>query len=465
MLWLIQLFDREINLVREELEQVVNEASRSVMYESLVPEKTDDSNYREFFLSPRWVNFKTAFDAITDSEANRYLNSSFASLAFKDSVVVNIHFQVFSGASVNLKPVPGHLSPPVRPVNNLTDQRSINKMDSTVQLLLRKARLNISFYYKAVRYHNNDEVISCSTTTPAANPAYQSHKYSYDLRSKNKYQLVVPSLHIVVLWRMRYYIISAAIMIVLIGLACFYILRSLANKQLYAEAKAAFTSNMSHELKTPLAIIEVALDSITRYNLQAKPEKLANYIDISKNELQRLKLIIDKALGMEDIDKGNIKLNAELYDVQQCLKLVSASMNIQGINKDAVIICEPSSEPCFVSGDPVHLTNVFYNLIENALKYGHPGVYVDVVCNCNSEFAKISIKDNGPGISSIYHDKIFERFFRVPGEEQIHQVKGSGLGLNYVKQIVEMHGGSVTVQSEPGKGSNFIVNLPLLNQQ
>jgi signal transduction histidine kinase len=261
-----------------------------------------------------------------------------------------------------------------------------------------------------------------------------------------------------------YYICSAFVLILLIGFACYYILKSIANKQLYAEAKAAFTSNMSHELKTPLAIIEVALDSITRYNLLAKPEKLNNYLEISKTELQRLKQIIDKTIRLDDIDKGNIKLHQELYDVQQCLNLVVASMNVQVNNKEAVIIYEPSADPCFVNGDPVHLTNVFYNLVENALKYGQPGVHVEVACTCNADTAKISIKDDGPGIEAIYHDKIFERFFRISGADDAPHVEGSGLGLNYVKQIVEMHGGRVNVQSEQKKGSKFMVYLPVFNQ-
>nr|WP_255484779.1 HAMP domain-containing sensor histidine kinase [Mucilaginibacter sp. X5P1] len=263
---------------------------------------------------------------------------------------------------------------------------------------------------------------------------------------------------------MRIYICSAFVLILLIGFACYYILKSIANKQLYAEAKAAFTSNMSHELKTPLAIIEVALDSITRYNLLAKPEKLNNYLEISKTELQRLKQMIDKALRLDDIDKGNIKLHQELYDVQQCLTLVVASMSVQVINKNATITYKPSAEPCFVSGDPVHLTNVFYNLIENALKYGQTGVHIEVDCTCNADRVRVSIKDNGPGIEAIYHDKIFDRFFRIPGADDKPHVEGSGLGLNYVKQIVEMHGGSVNVQSEKGKGSKFMVYLPVFKQ-
>ncbi|WP_428331661.1 sensor histidine kinase [Mucilaginibacter sp.] len=465
LIWLDQLFKKQYQLVEEELEQVVNKASRETMYKNLLGDISGNGDYRQFFLSPRWINLKTAFDAITDSEVNRYLNSSFASSAFRDSVVVNIHLQVYSGkAAVNHVAMAPSSPKQVSPGMLAIDQRSVLKMDSTVKVLLKQADLNVDAYYGAFRYRNNDEQITYSINNPVTHPAFRSRKYSYDLRSKNKYELIVPGLDSLVLWRMRIYICSAFVLILLIGFACYYILKSIANKQLYAEAKAAFTNNMSHELKTPLAIIEVALDSITRYNLLAKPEKLNTYLEISKTELQRLKQMIDKALRLDDLDKGNIKLHQELYDVQQCLKLVVASMSVQVINKNATIIYEPLEEPCFVSGDPVHLTNVFYNLIENALKYGQAGVHVVVVCTSDANTVKISIKDNGPGIEAIYHDKIFERFFRVSSAYDVPHVEGSGLGLNYVKQIIEMHGGSVNVQSEKGKGSKFMVYLPVFKQ-
>ena len=137
-------------------------------------------------------------------------------------------------------------------------------------------------------------------------------------------------------------------------------------------------------------------------------------------------------------------------------------MRLQIENAGAELTWHPLEKPCFVTGDPVHLTNVFYNLIENALKYGGKGVKLTVSCSLNAREVAISFKDNGPGIAGIYHDRVFERFFRVPaGTTDVHNVKGTGLGLNYVQQMVEKHGGHIKLISEPGKGSNFIINLPL----
>jgi signal transduction histidine kinase len=217
---------------------------------------------------------------------------------------------------------------------------------------------------------------------------------------------------------------------------------------------------MTHELKTPVAVIEAALDAITRYELSRDPAKLENYVDISKAQLKRLNLMIDKVLNLDQLDNGAIKLRPELFDVQQGLKSVVTSMRLRKGNSAARINYIPADTPCFVDGDPVHLTNVFYNLIDNALKYGGSPAVITVSCSCDAEQVHISIKDNGPGIAKIYRERVFERFFRVPDHPDIHNVKGSGLGLHYVRQIIEKHQGKVQVQSEVGKGSNFIIDLP-----
>ena len=119
-------------------------------------------------------------------------------------------------------------------------------------------------------------------------------------------------------------------------------------------------------------------------------------------------------------------------------------------------------KPLFVSGDPIHLSNVFFNLIENALKYGGKGVKLQIDCQKHSNNVVISFKDNGPGIADIYRERIFERYFRISsGGTDIHNVKGTGLGLNYVKQVIEKHGGSITLTIVPSGGSDFKINLPL----
>ena len=148
--------------------------------------------------------------------------------------------------------------------------------------------------------------------------------------------------------------------------------------------------------------------------------------------------MIDKVLNLEQLDNGQERLRTELFDVQEGLAKVISSMRVQVEKAGAIINFTPFAIPCFVSGDPVHLSNVFFNLIENALKYGSSHVKLDILCSVSAHEVKITFRDNGPGITKIYHRRIFERFFRVPAlSADIHNVNGIGLGLNYVKHIVE----------------------------
>lgn len=263
---------------------------------------------------------------------------------------------------------------------------------------------------------------------------------------------------------MRYYLISSVLMLVLTALAFIFLFRVLRSQRLYTQARLAFTGNMTHELKTPVAVIEAALDAITRYELSRDQAKLDNYIDISKAQLKRLNQMIDKVLNLDQFDNGEVNLRSELFDVQQGLESVVTSMRLRNNKGSTTINYLPAEAPCFVDGDPVHLTNVFYNLIDNALKYSGPKATITVSCSCTSQQVQVSIKDNGPGIAKIHRDRIFERFFRVPDHPDVHNVKGSGLGLHYVKQIVEKHHGKIQVKTEPGKGSNFIIDLPAYHE-
>jgi len=182
------------------------------------------------------------------------------------------------------------------------------------------------------------------------------------------------------------------------------------NQQLYAQAKQAFTGNMTHELKTPVATVSVALESIIRYGLVNDPDKLQKYVDISQIELDRLNKMIEKVLNLDEMDNGQTRLRKELYDVQQGLHQVWSSMQLQTDNTKATIVYHPSTDPCFVNGDPVLLSNVFYNLIDNALKYGGKGVGIVVKSLTENGKVIISFADNGPGIANAYHERVLTAF-------------------------------------------------------
>jgi nitrogen-specific signal transduction histidine kinase len=466
LVWLNQLFKAQRVQVIRDLEQLVGQSAGMSSYLSLVTEEERKTNYGNFFLSPEWLQFKQAYN---NMRFNR-ITSRFNSDTKGDSTFVNISLRVFNGQTSMAKhrhmvtTTVTHFDKGVTMAQERdSDRVDLRRMDSIVHQQLGHFGIQVKSMYIVYTY-NGKKKYDGNSYKPSSDIDFTSQQYSYNLRFLGMYQLVVPSVKNIVFYRMRYYLISSCFMIMLTTAVFFFILRLMRNQRLYTQARIAFTGNMTHELKTPVATISLALETIMENNLENDPRTLRSYLDISRSELRRLNLMIDKVLNLEHFDNGQMKLRTELFDVQQGLQQVIDTMRLQLENSGAIVSFEPMALPCFVTGDPVHLTNVFYNLIENALKYGGDNLMLFISCHKSTHEAKITFKDNGPGIASAYHEKIFERFFRVPSAtNDIHNVKGTGLGLNYVKQIIEKHGGHIKLESEIGKGSSFIIYLPTIS--
>jgi len=459
--WLIQLFRAQQIQVKRDFEQAVSNAAQMSDYLSVAPGHENSENFRNFFLSPEWLQIKQAFTRLRD----RRLGGSFSSEIRSDSTIITIGLHI-----ANDKPKLSnrniiHTFDEDETLESVmaADKRDLQRMDSLVKAECLRAQLNVDTYHVLYNY-DSGKPESPSIWEKAKKADYRSQLYGYNLNFfLHTYQLVVPSINAAVYYRMRYYLISSLLMLILTGLAFIFLFRVIRTQRMYTQARIAFTGNMTHELKTPVSVIEAALDAITRYQLFREPARLENYIAISKSELQRLILMIDKVLNLDQLDHGDVKLRKELYDVQQGLESVVSAMRLR-IAQGTTIKYISADEPCFVDGDPVHLTNVFYNLIDNASKYCGPHAVITITSNCDADNVHISFQDNGPGIDKIYWERVFERFFRIPNNPNIHNIKGSGLGLHYVKQIVERHDGRIQLRSELGKGSNFIIELPAYHE-
>jgi signal transduction histidine kinase len=460
--WLTQLFRAQRVQVKRDLDQVVSDAARKSDYLSVVHGHENSENFRNFFLSPEWLQIKQAFTRMR----GRNFGGSFSSDIKSDSTILTIGLHIG-----NNKPRLGygHIKRTydkgeTKESVSALDKIDLRRMDSLIKVECERAQLRVEPYHVLYNYETSKPE-NPDAWKRARQADYQSQLYGYNLNFfLHTYQLVVQSIDGVVWYRMRYYLLSTLLMLFLTGAAFIFLFRVIRSQRMYTQARIAFTGNMTHELKTPVSVIEAALDAITRYQLSRDPAKLENYIDISKSELHRLNLMIDKVLSLDQLDSGEVKLRPELYDVQQGLESVVSSMRLRNGQQGTAINYTPAEEPCFVNGDPVHLTNVFYNLIDNALKYSGAGANITITCNCIADHVQISFQDNGPGIPKIHQARVFERFFRVSDNPDIHNVKGSGLGLHYVKQIVEQHGGKIQLRSEPGKGSNFIIELSAYNE-
>jgi two-component system phosphate regulon sensor histidine kinase PhoR len=234
--------------------------------------------------------------------------------------------------------------------------------------------------------------------------------------------------------------------------------RNLLRQRKLTEIKNEFISNITHELKTPIATVGVAIEALRNFNAINDPQRTQEYLDISQNELLRLSLLVDKVLKLSMFEKKEIELKYELVDLKGVVDEVVSSMKLQ-IEKYNASVSVSADGDTHLQGDRLHLLSVVFNLLDNALKYGNSNTAVKFELKEKENEVELTVADNGIGISPEYQDRIFEKFFRVP-LGNTHNTKGYGLGLSYVSHVVQRHKGKIEVESQPGIGSKFIITLP-----
>ncbi|HLP53358.1 MAG TPA: HAMP domain-containing sensor histidine kinase [Chitinophagales bacterium] len=226
------------------------------------------------------------------------------------------------------------------------------------------------------------------------------------------------------------------------------------------DLKTDFINNMTHEFKTPVATISLASQMLKNEKVLHNPEKILNYSGIIDEENKRLSGHIENVLQVARLDRGEFKLNKEPVNINDLLTEITDTLELRVQNENGQLVKQFNATKAVVNGDLFHLTNAFYNMFDNAIKYKKDDhLKITVSTRNNLRGVIISIEDEGIGISRENQKKVFEKFYRVP-TGNIHNVKGFGLGLSYVKVIVTAHGGDIRVDSEPGKGSRFEIFIP-----
>ncbi len=228
-------------------------------------------------------------------------------------------------------------------------------------------------------------------------------------------------------------------------------------QNLFARQKDDFISNISHELKTPVATAKIAIEALSRYDAINDPERARRYIGMAGWELNRLDAMISKIMDMTQADHGILVLDLQKIYLPQLLQEITDSLQQVLLQKNMQLQLAINPEGAYVLADPTHLTGTIYNLVDNAIKYGNELVRIDLYREHRQVHLKIS--DKGPGVPADYREKIFEKFVRVP-QENIHNIKGYGLGLSYARYITEAHKGKLRLIAEPGWGAIFDICLP-----
>ncbi len=258
------------------------------------------------------------------------------------------------------------------------------------------------------------------------------------------------------LWGM---LLISIILIIVIVYSFTYTIATIFRQKRLSEMKNDFINNMTHEFKTPVSTISLACEALSDKELRGSEELLDNYLSMIREENQRLSVMAEKILQAAVIEKGQLKMKKEKIDIHHIITDVIKNLKIQVEIKDGEIISNFGASRPLIEGDKVHVTNLFYNLLDNANKYSPKKPLIRVTTDNVHNGIVIQIEDNGIGISKNEQKKIFDKLYRVP-TGNIHDVRGFGLGLNYVKAIVEEHHGKITLESEVNNGTKFRIFLP-----
>jgi signal transduction histidine kinase len=282
---------------------------------------------------------------------------------------------------------------------------------------------------------------------------------TYPANPMHQYAATMGGVRSLLLGRIRLEILFSLFVTTMIGGAFLLMFRSLRAQERLMEMKNDFIRNVTHELKTPVATVSVALEALASFRAMNNPEKTDEYLGIARHELERLNLLTDKVLKTAIFEDKGIVFSPESVDLSAVADKVINSFRLLFDREKASLTLKKEGDSFTLRGSEDHLTNMLYNLVENAFKYSPSLKDVSVTLRASPRQVEVSVADRGIGINPEYHQKIFEKFFRIPNGD-IHTFKGHGLGLSYVAGVVRAHHGTIRVTSEPGKGSIFTVTLP-----
>ncbi len=254
-------------------------------------------------------------------------------------------------------------------------------------------------------------------------------------------------------------ILFSLVLLLLSASAFFLSYRNLKMQYRLHQLKNDFISNMSHELKTPVSTIKVALEALQTKGVQDNPAKVNEYLNMAELETERLDLLINKVLSTSLAEEGATIFQKEKINLVQSCKELIQQQQLRLERASAALYFESTTDPLFVLADSFHLQGVLLNLLDNSLKYALDKPQMSLILSENENFVVLKLSDNGPGIPEEFHTKVFEKFFRVPAGN-LHNVKGYGLGLSYVAFVVKQHNGSIKVKNNIEGGCTFSIQFP-----
>jgi two-component system phosphate regulon sensor histidine kinase PhoR len=282
-------------------------------------------------------------------------------------------------------------------------------------------------------------------------PTWSNYAYYFGVQFPNREAHLINQMEI---WSF------SSLVLLLVILFFVYTLFVILKQKRLSEIQKDFINNMTHEFKTPISTIAVSTEVLKDPDIIHQPERLLNYATIIEKENTRLKQQVERVLQMAKLDKEDIGLKKEKVDVHQIIRDALKNTALSLRERQGSIRCELCAGMHDIEADRLHLINVLYNLIDNAIKYSKEAPDILIRTANIDGSLRLEVKDNGIGIAKGHQRKIFEKFYRVP-TGNVHDVKGFGLGLNYVQSIIRAHKGSIKLESDLGMGSIFKIYFPI----
>ncbi|WP_314334125.1 sensor histidine kinase [Capnocytophaga sputigena] len=345
---------------------------------------------------------------------------------------------------------------------SISERVSLHQIQKLIEEKLRKRELNLHFEF-AIYNKNVLSKIHSKYFEPNETKEYRAPLFGANSNDDSFYELAVifPQRERFVLSSIIE-IASLSTVFMLIIIAVFIItLNQLVTQRRISEIKTDFINNMTHEFKTPIATMNLVLDTLKSPIALNNPDKVMHYVKILKQENKRMLAQVENILQISRLEKGNLQLEREPLDVHDLITNAITHVQVMLNERGGVIHTHLLADNSDISANESHLTNVFINVIENAIKYSPEAPIIDIYTENIKNRILIRIKDKGQGMSKQGAKYIFDKFYREHTGD-LHNVKGHGLGLAYVKSIVEYHQGSIYVESEKGKGSTFFIKLPII---
>jgi len=272
--------------------------------------------------------------------------------------------------------------------------------------------------------------------------------------------IIVPHQNTIVLKELTWFIVGSIVFTLIIIAAFFLTLRTLLIQKKLGEIKSDFINNMTHEFKTPLATISLAVDALKNEKVVADKEKTAYFTGVIKEENKRMNMQVETILQAALLDKQQVQLNLKKLSANDLIKIAVNNISLPVNERGGKLEINFNAAKDLVMADEVHFTNFVNNLLDNALKYSKEIPLIKLTTSNSGNLLRIKIEDNGIGMTKETLSRIFEKFYRAH-TGNVHNVKGFGLGLSYVKSMVEAHKGSIKAESTLGKGSAFTISFPL----